>query len=242
MGAAELYDDRKTAHEQGDADILHNLRAVSHHQDEERRDEEHQRELQNDERSHLAELLRRCHTAGSHLIGQRRGRKTDGTEAHSHRIRHQTDHSGEHRLEAQSDEDGSGDGHSRSEACHSFEHTAEAPRQQEHKQALVGGHLDELRLDGFNLLRLAKDVVTEDGADDDQDNGETGLEEALDDRPDGDADDADTGELLRQDAHRRNGKERQEDCNDKSDHGTFVARHFETHHQNDEQHDWDNRN
>ena len=43
--AAELYDDREAAYEQGQRDVFDNLGAVGHHQDEERGDEEHQREL-----------------------------------------------------------------------------------------------------------------------------------------------------------------------------------------------------
>ena len=239
MSTTELHDDGECSHEEGDGNILHNLCAIRHHQDEERRDEEHQRKLEDDERSHLTKLLRRSHTTGGHLVGKRRGRQTDGTEAHSHRVGHQTDYSREHRLKAQSDEDGSGDGHSRSEASHTFKHTAETPCQEEYQQTLVGGHLNELCLNRLNLLRLTKDVVAEDGTNDDQDDREARLQKALDNRPEGDAVDRHVGILLRNDAHRRDGEQGQEDCYHKGDHGTLVTRHFEAHHQDNEQH---NRN
>ena len=101
---------------------------------------------------------------------------------------------------------GGRDSHSRAEARHTFEHTTETPCEQQHEQTLVGGHLDELRLDGLYLLRLAKDVIAEDSTDNNQDNGETSLEEALDHRPDGDAIDRRAGVLFWQDAHGRYGK------------------------------------
>ena len=181
VGAAELHDDRERADKEGNGDVLHDLRAIGHHQDQERCDKEHQRELQNDESSHLAEFFGSGDTAGSHLVGQRRSRQTDGTEAYGHRVSHQTDHCGEHRFESQSDQDGSRDGHSRSKAGHTFEHTTKTPRQEQYQQSLVRGHLDKLRLDGLNLLRLTEDVITEDGTDDNQNDREAGLEESLDD-------------------------------------------------------------
>ena len=45
MGTAELYSDRTSAHEEGDSDVLQNLRLIRHHQNKERSDVEHQREL-----------------------------------------------------------------------------------------------------------------------------------------------------------------------------------------------------
>ena len=127
VGAAELNHDRECAYKESNGDILQDLRAVGHHEDEERRDEEHQRELQNDECSHLTKLLGCSYTTGSHLVSQRRGGQTYSTETYSHRIGYQTDHSREHRLETQSDQDGSRDSHSRSETSHTFEHTAKTP-------------------------------------------------------------------------------------------------------------------
>lgn len=137
VSAAELHHDGECTHEERYGDILHDLRTIGHHQDEERGDEEHQRELQDDERSHLTEFFGRSHTTGSHLVGQRRGGQTYGTEAYSHRIGHQTDDSREHRLEPQSDQDGGRDSHSRTEAGHTFEHATETPCEQKHQQSLI---------------------------------------------------------------------------------------------------------
>ena len=163
------------------------------------------------------------------------GRQTDGTKAYGYRIGYQTDNSREHGLEAQSDKDGCRDGYCRTETSHTLEHTSEAPRQKQYEQTLVGGHLDKLRLDGLDLLRLTKDIVAEDGADDNQDDGETGLEETLDHRPKGDAIDRHTGILLGHNTHGGGSKQGQNDCYDKSDHGTLITRHFEAHHEDNEQ-------
>ena len=45
MGTAELYSDGTSTYEEGDSDVLQNLRLICHHQDKERGDVEHQREL-----------------------------------------------------------------------------------------------------------------------------------------------------------------------------------------------------
>ena len=45
MCTTELHDDRESAHEQSNRDVLYNLRAIGHHQNQKRGDEEHQREL-----------------------------------------------------------------------------------------------------------------------------------------------------------------------------------------------------
>ena len=235
MGTAELDDDRECTHKEGYRDILHNLRTIRHHQDEERRYEEHERELKDNKRSHLTEFLGSRHTTDSYLIGQCRCGQTNGTEAYSHRISHQTDDSRKHRLETKSDQDGSRNSHSRSEAGHTLKHTSQTPCQQQHKQALIRGHLDKLRLDSLNFLRLTKNIVAEDCTDNNKDDGETCLQESLDDRPERDAVDRSLGILLRHNAHRRDGKQGQKDCYCKSDYRTLVTRYFKAHHQNDEQ-------
>ena len=58
MRTAELYHDGESTHKQRNRDVLHDLRTVRHHQNQERGNEEHQRELQDDECGHLAEFLR----------------------------------------------------------------------------------------------------------------------------------------------------------------------------------------
>ena len=63
-----------------------------------------------------------------------------------------------------------------------------------------------LCLDGFYLLRLAKDVIAENGTDNDEDNGETCLQQTFDYRPACNTHNAGIGKLLRDDAHGRNGK------------------------------------
>ena len=240
IGAAELHNDGAGTHEECDADVLDHFRAVSHRQNDERRDEEHQRELQDDECGHLTQFLGRRHTTGSHLIGQSRGRQTHSSKTHCHRVGHQTDDSREHRFEAQANQNSSRDGHSRTKASHALQHATQAPSQQEHQQPLVRRHLDELRLDGLNLLRLTKDVVTEDGKNDDQNNRETGLEQSLNDRPQGDAINGHLSIFLWHNAHRRHGEQSQNDCHSKSNHSTLITRHLKTHHQDDEQQDRDN--
>ena len=99
MGAAELHDDGECSHEQRQRDILQDLLTVGHHQNQERGDVEHQRELDDDEGGNLAEHLRRGHSFCSHLVSQRGGRQTNGAEAHGHGVGNQTDHSREHRFE-----------------------------------------------------------------------------------------------------------------------------------------------
>ena len=93
MGTAELNDDREHAHEEGDGEILQDLRTVCHHQDEEWSDEEHQRELQDDEGGYLTQILGRSHTTGCYLIGKCRSRQTNGAETYGHCIGYQTDNS-----------------------------------------------------------------------------------------------------------------------------------------------------
>ena len=207
MGAAELHDDGERTYEKGDGDVLQDLLAVGHHQDEERGDVEHQRQLQDDEGGHLAEHLRRG-GAVCHLVGQRRGRQTYCSKAHCHRVGYKTDDGREHGLEPQTDKDGSRDGDGSAEACHAFEHTTEAPRQQQHQQTLVGRELYELGLDGLYLLRLTKDVVAEDGTDDDQYDGEACLEQSLDHRPPSDGIDAGFSVFLGYDAKGRRSEQR----------------------------------
>ena len=99
--------------------------------------------------------------------------------------------------------------------------------------------MDKLRLDGFYLLGLAEDVVTVNGADNDEDDGEAGLEQAFNDRPDGDAVDGKACILLGNDSHGWSGKQGQEDGDNERDNGTLVTGHFKAHHQDNEQYDWD---
>ena len=183
MGTAELNNDRTGAYKQRNTDVLQYLLVVGQHQNQERRDIKHQRQLQDNKGGHLTEFLWRSRTTGRHLVGQRCSRQSHSTKAHRHRIGNKTDHSREHRLETKTDQDGCRYSHCRAKACHTFEHATQAPRQQEYKQTLVGGHLDKLRLDGLYLLGLTKNVITEDGKDDDEDNGEARLEQALHHRP-----------------------------------------------------------
>ena len=103
------------------------------------------------------------------------------------------------------------------------------------KSTLEGTNSRIMEAEDRILLGLAKDIVTEDGADNNQDNGETGLQEALHYRPPCDAKDRHTCILLGNDAHGWNSKQGQQDCYDKSNDGTLITRHFKAHHQDNEQ-------
>ncbi|GFK95497.1 hypothetical protein NNJEOMEG_03362 [Fundidesulfovibrio magnetotacticus] len=166
FGAQEFRHGEGRPRSQGDAHhALETLEAAGgeHHQ-QRRDDDDEERQLQGDL------VAQDVHVQVCDL-GQRQHRDSDGSEGGGHRVGRQADEGREKRRAAKGGQDAGRDGHGRAVAGHGFQEAAEAPGQNQHLDAPVGGDVGKHGLDGVHAPGVQGHVVGEDRRDDDDHDG-----------------------------------------------------------------------
>ena len=242
IAAYKLHYHGNSAHQKGDDEILDKIVLIGKRQDDERQDDKERCQLDNGEGRSLANLCRRSRSAFSHLIAERSNRYAHGTKSRSHGITDQGHQSREHRFESESDEDGSRYRHRRSETRHTFEQSAEAPYEEQYEQSLIIGNRRKLFLDYFNLLAFHKDIIAINSHQDDDENREHRLQDAFHHRPSRQGDNAILRMFRSYHAQRRSCEESKQHGNHERQQGALMTCHLEAEHQDEQQHDGNNRN
>ena len=242
IAADKLHYHGNHSHPEGDDEILDKIVFIGKRQDDERQDDKERCQLDNGEGRSLANLCRRSRSAFRHLITKRSNRHAHGTKSRSHGITNQGYQSREHRFEAESDEDGSRYRHRRSEARHTFEQSAESPYEEQHEQSLIIGNRCKLPLDYLYLPAFHEDIIAVDSHQNDDENREHRLQDAFHHRPSRQGDHAILRMFRGNHAQRRSSEESEQHGNYERQQGAFMTCHLEAEHQDEQQHDGNNRN